>query len=73
MSGTFNIDACENEFCDKDEWGNVIKPLQIDGRNRKQLMEILITRDPKFDCEMACQDLLEEPHILPCALKTYQS
>lgn len=69
MSGSFNQVQYEQVFCDKDERGNVIKPLQIDGRNRKQLMEILVTRDPKFDGEMACQELLDEPHICHVLLR----
>ncbi len=63
MSGSINLAVYESEFCDKDEGGQVIKPLQIDGRNRKQLMEILVTRDPKYDSELQCENLIDQPHI----------
>lgn len=52
------IEAAEAEYCDKDESGNLIRPLQIDGLLRKDWMEILVSTDPKYNYELQIDKLI---------------
>jgi len=52
------IEAAEAEYCDKDESGNLIRPLQIDGLPRKDWMEILVSTDPKYNYELQIDKLI---------------
>ena len=72
MAPTIDFALYEQEFCDKDADGQVIKPHQYDGRNRKQLMEILVSHDAKYDSELHCENLIEQSHICHVILELWK-